>query len=170
MFASLKAFFGNAKSDPSRERAEQLVPSARIYATTSFVPMLDQFPFLRNVTPDHWDFVLTVASVFIAATRLKNLRMESIREENLMEIVAHGLSDWDSKNGIRGFEDCKAFFERTNDVLTNAHADTSFIAADSLGGWIIWNLLGRAPQGEEELKPVRAIGGTTVDTFFSWWG
>src|SRR6266446_4938310 len=118
MFAWLKSFFGKAKTDPLRERAERLVPSAKIYATSLFVPMLDQFPLLRNVKPDQWDFVVTIAAVFIAATGLKNLKKGDTREEKLMEIVARGLDDLDPKNGIRGFEDCKAMYERTFDGLT----------------------------------------------------
>jgi len=169
MFAWLKSFFGKAKTDPLRERAERLVPSANIHATSLFVPMLDEFPLLRSVKPDQWDFVVTIASVFIAATRLRNLKKEDTLEEKLMDIVARGLADWDQKNGIRGFEDCKAMYEGSFDVLTNAHADPRFIASDALGWWIVWNLLGRAPKGEEELRLVRTLGGTTVHTFFSWW-
>jgi hypothetical protein len=155
MFTSLKAFFSKAKTEPLRELAERLVPSANIHATSLFVPMLDQFPLLRNVKPDQWDFVVTIASVFIAATRLSSLKKEDTREERLMEIVARGLGDWDPKNGVRGFEDCKAMFDRTFDGLTNAHADPRFIASDALGWWTVWNLLGREPKGEEELRLVR---------------
>jgi hypothetical protein len=156
-------------TDTLRERAERLVPSANIHATSLFVPMLDQFPLLRDVKPDQWDFVVTIASVFIAATRLRNLKTEGASEEKLMEMVAHGLADWDQKNGIRGFEDCKAIYERTFDALTNSHADPRFIASDALGWWTVWNLLGREPKGEEDLRLVRTIGGATVHTFFSWW-
>jgi hypothetical protein len=156
-------------TDTLRERAERLVPSANIHATSLFVPMLDQFPLLRDVKPDQWDFVVTIASVFIAATRLRNLKTEDTPRERQMEMIARGLADWDQKNGVRGFEDCKAMYERTFDGLTNAHADPRFIASDALGWWIVWNLLGREPKGEEELRLVRTLGGATVHTFFSWW-
>jgi hypothetical protein len=145
------------------------VLSAKIYATSLFVPMVDQFPLLRNVKPDQWDFVVTIAGVFMAATRLRNLKKGDAREEKLMEIIARGLDDLDLKNGIRGFEDCKAMYERAFDGLTNAHTDPRYISSDALGWWIVWNLLGREPKGEEELRVVRTIGGATVHTFFSWW-
>jgi hypothetical protein len=162
---------GPASSPPDtlRERAERLVPSANIHAASLFVPMLDQFPLLRDVKPDQWDFIVTIASVFIAATRPRNVKKEDTSEEKLMEIVALGLADWDQKNGVRGFEDCKAMYERTFDRLTNAHADPRFIASDALGWWIVWNLLGREPKGEEEVRLVRTIGEATVQAFFSWW-
>lgn len=169
MFAWLKSFLGKAKTDTLRECAERLVPSANMHASSLFVPMLDQFPLLRNVKPDQWDFVVTIASVVIAATSLRNLKKDDTQEEEVMDIVARGLTGWDQQNGLRGFEDCKAMFERTFDGLTNAHADPRFIASDALGWWIVWNLLGREPKGDEELRLVRTIGGATVHTFFSWW-
>jgi hypothetical protein len=98
------------------------------------------------------------------------LKREDTREEKLMEIVARGLDDWDPKNGIRGFEDCKVMYERTFDGLTDANIDPRFISSDALGWWIVWNLLGQEPRyEEEEHRLVRAIGGTTVHAFFSWW-
>jgi hypothetical protein len=93
MFTLLRAIFSKAKTEPLRERAELLVPSANIHATSLFVPMLDQFPLLRNVKPGQRDFVVTIASVFIAVTRLRSLKKEDTREEGLMEIVARGLAD-----------------------------------------------------------------------------
>jgi hypothetical protein len=156
-------------TDALRERAQRLVRSANIHATSLYVPMLHQFPLLRNVNPDQWDFVVTIASIFIAATRLRNLQKEDTPEEKLMEIVALGLADWDQKNGVRGFEDCKTMYKRTFDALTNAHADPRFITSDALGWWTVWNLFGREPKGEEELRLVRTIGGATVHAFFSWW-
>jgi hypothetical protein len=65
------------------------------------------------------DFVLlTIAGVFMAATRLQNLHLGDDRQRELMEVIARGLADWNPENGIRGFEDCKAMFERTFDALT----------------------------------------------------
>ena len=79
------------KEDPLRKQAATLVPAAKINATSMFVPLLDEFPFLREADVEHWDFILTVAGVFMGASRLNNLRLGDAREESLMKIVADSL-------------------------------------------------------------------------------
>jgi hypothetical protein len=116
-----------------------------------------------------WDFFVTVAGVFIAATRLENLQLSDNRKQELMEIVARGLADWSPDNGIRGFEDCKAMFERNFDALTRIQHEPRFIASDAVGMWIVWNLFGRPTGTEEERKLARAVGVGIVHNFFSWW-
>ena len=160
---------GRGKDDPLRGQAERLVSSASVSAVTMFLPMLDQHPLLKRVNPEQWDFLLTIAGVFMAATRLQNLHLRDDRQRELMEVVAHGLTDWNPENGIRGFEDCKAMFERTFDALTKIQREPRFIASDSIGSWIVWNLLGRPPEAEEERKLVRAVGVSVVHAFLSWW-
>jgi hypothetical protein len=157
---------GRGKDDPLRGQAERLVSSASVSAVTMFLPMLDQHPLLKRVNPEQWDFLLTIAGVFMAATRLQNLHLRDDRQRELMEAVAHGLTDWNPENGIRGFEDRKAMFERTFDALTGIQHEPRFIASDSIGSWIVWNLLGRPPEAEEERKLVRAVGVSVVHAFF----
>jgi len=86
-----------------------------------------------------------------------------------MDVVARSLADWSPQNGIRGFEDCKAMFERNFDALTRSQHEPRFVASDALGMWIVWNLLERAPAAEEERKLVRVVGAAVVHHFFSWW-
>ena len=131
-----------------------------------FVPVLDQYPLLKTVKPESWDFFVTVAGVFIAASRLQNLQLSDNRKQELMDVVARGLTDWSPENGIRGFEDCKAMFERNFDSLTRSHREPRFVASDALGMWVVWNLLGRAPADEEERKLVRTVGAAVVHNFF----
>jgi hypothetical protein len=65
---------GRGKNDPLRGKAELLVSSAGVNAVTMFVPMVDQHPLLKKVNLEQWDFVLTIAGVFMGATRLQNLQ------------------------------------------------------------------------------------------------
>lgn len=53
--------------------------AAHINAVTMFTPLLERFPILRQVDVEQSDFVLTTASVFMAATRLNNLRLAKDR-------------------------------------------------------------------------------------------
>jgi hypothetical protein len=158
------------KDDQLRRKAERLVSSARINATSLFVPTVDQHALLRNVKTEQWDFVVTIAGVFVATTRLWNLKIGDQREQELTDIIMRGLAHWDPNNGIPGVEDCKATFERNFDAFTRAQHEPRFISSDSVGWWVVCNLLMRAPEGsEEERKLVRVIGTAITRTFFSWW-
>jgi hypothetical protein len=157
------------KSDgPFDRRARTLVNSAQIQVTASYLPLVERFPLLQAAPPEQWDFFVTVAGVFIAATRLNNLGLSEPRKNHLMDKVASDLNEWNG-DGIRAFEDCKALFDREYDRLTEVGHDAQFVAADALGIWIVWNLIGRRPTSEEEIGLVRAIGATTTHAFFGWW-
>jgi hypothetical protein len=163
-----RGLFGR-KGDPLQGQAETLVDAARINATGFFIPLLDKFPILRDADIGRWDFFLTIAGVFIAATRLRNLNLETAREEHLMAIVSDRLVAWDSAHGLAAFEDCKSFFERTFDGLTDTGHEPRYVASDSIGAWIIWNIFDRAPKTEEERQLTRAAGVMIVHVFHNWW-
>ena len=154
--------------DPLLERAENLVQYAKINAASMFIPVLDSFPIIQQVDVEHWDFTLTVASVFMAATRLNNLHLDDDREEKLMEVIAERL-DQCKPDGIRGFEDCKGVFESEFDRLTKAGYEPRFVASDAVGKWVVMNVLGHSPQTDEECLLVRAAGGMVTHAFFNWW-
>jgi hypothetical protein len=152
--------------DPLLRKADSLVESANVNATTMFVPLLDKFTFSRVVDPRHWNFILTIAGVFMAVTRLRNLQIDEAREGRLMERVAERLTEWSPKNAIRAFEDCKAMFGRNYDALSASGQEPRFIASDAVGFWIVWNALDRAPNSDDEIKLVRVVGGIITHTFF----
>ena len=105
------------KEDPLRRQADTLVQVAEKYATATFPPLLKKFSFLREVDKNHWDFILTIAGVFIAVTRLGNLRLGENRERKLMGKIGLKLTQWNPTNGRLAFEDCASFFERAFDAL-----------------------------------------------------
>jgi hypothetical protein len=158
----------NNKPDPLLERAQILVSAAHTNAIVMFSPLQDRFPILRRVDVEHWDFILTVAGVFMAATRLNNLRLGDDREVGLMEVVNAQLEQW-KPDSIRGFEDCKRIFESEFDRLTDAGHEPHYVASDAVGLWIVLNVLGRPPQTDEECMLVRATGLLVIPPFFDWW-
>jgi hypothetical protein len=120
------------KDDQLRRKAERLVSSARVNATSLFAPTIDQHALLRNVKTERWDFVVTIAGVFIATTRLWNLKIGDQREQELTDIIMRGLAHWDPNNGIPGIEDCKATFEilMRSPVLSMSRASSLPILLD----------------------------------------
>jgi hypothetical protein len=157
--------------DPLTKQAETLVQAANAKAITAFVALLDKFPLLKSVDTKQWDFVLTIAGVFIAVTRLSNLKLGEHREEELLMKVSAALDQWDAANGIRGFEHCKSVYERNYDLLTNSGHERRFITSDAIGWWIFWMLF-EAHQGgsEKERELIRVVGVMVTNAFFDWWG
>ena len=157
-----------AQSDPLLDKAKSLVEFSKLNALSFFSLLTEHFSILRNTDADRSHYVLTVATVFMAASRLNNLRGGDAREEMLMEIVAKDLDEWDP-DAIRGFEDCKELYENVFDHLTKAGSEPSFVASDAVGTWIVWNILGQQPQSEEEAKLARVAGGIVTAPTFNYW-
>jgi hypothetical protein len=62
-----------------------------------------------------------------------------------------------------------SFFKKNSDLLAEHGHEPQFIAIDAVGYWIVWEVLGRAPETEEERSLVRTIGGFVTHKFFDWW-
>jgi len=156
------------KPDPLLERAQSLVPFASVNSVGMLSPLVERFSVLREADLEHWHFIVTVAGVFMAATRLNNLDLGETREGKLMDLVTERLHEWDP-DGLRGFDDCKRLFESEFDRLTAAGHEPRFVASDAVGMWIVSNVLGRPPHTDEECMLVRATGVMVTHTFFDWW-
>lgn len=162
------------KNDPLAGRADALVGAARLIASDAYMDALEEFSFMRDVRDTeggikHWYFILTIAGIFVAITRLRNLNLEKDREQKLTATVAEQLSEWSPTNGMRGFEHCKSFFEKTYDALAAEGSEPQFVSSDSIGMWIAWDVLDRPPASEEERRFVRTVGLLVTRSFFDWW-
>lgn len=159
------------KDDELQTQAENLVAAAQILATSTYTSTAERFDVVYSIPTDRWDTILTIAGVFMAATRANNIGLPEARVSSLMEIVSLKLDAWQPE-GIPGFEDCKSFFDRAYDDLEKdaAYQDhPEFLGSDAIGGWIVWNLFGRAPESAEESGLVRALGAIVARSFFDWW-
>jgi hypothetical protein len=155
------------QTDPLLKQADYLVEVAQINSIALFQSARKDFLFLQDVNVKHWDSILTIAGVFMAANRLKNLRLNEQREQILMKRIVERLAQWEPGYAIRGFEDCKSFFERAFDSLSGHNL--RFVASDAVGSWIVLNILGRPANSEEEWKLVRTVGANVTQNFFNWW-
>lgn len=156
------------ETDVLFDRAEALVPFAQALAAMTYTALMKRFPILREVDLEQWDFIVTVAGVFMASTRLINLSLGDDREGRLMEVVTARLNQW-KPDGIRGFEDCKMLFEKEFDRLTEAGDEPHSVASDAVGKWIVWNVLGRPPQTDEECMLVMACGTLVTEAIRDCW-
>jgi hypothetical protein len=155
----------------STERARLLVQAAQTYAVSSSVSFLDEFPSLRNVETKWWDTVLTTAAVFVAVSRLDQEALAEQARNDLLDIVTQEAVRFDP-HAVDAVDDCRDFVDRTYDGLTSDPsyaADRKFLFSDSLGCWIVWNLVEHAPTTEDERRMARTLGAHVVHSFYSWW-
>ena len=165
---SLRELLG-FRRDPLLRQADTLVQGAETYAIETFTPLLRKFSFLREVNNQRWDFTVTIASVFIAVNQLVNLGLDENRQRKLMEKVGAKLIQWNPTNGRSGFENCASFYEKAYNELISANDEHQFAGSDALGSWVVWSILGRPAQSEEERRLVRTVGGMIIPAFINWW-
>jgi len=158
------------KRDPLESNADLLVGAANTLGVGTFVPVIDQLPFIPHDDRDqsYWVFVVTIAGVFIALMGLRNLSLNTKRSLKLEKRVAASLVLMYPETARPAFEKCKSFYDKAYDALLNA-GDEPLVRADAIGSWIFCEILRHPAQTEEEHKMARLIGAMIVNTFFDWW-
>jgi hypothetical protein len=151
-------------ADPLEDQARRLVDATNILAISTFVPAIDQYPFLKQCNPKDWDFFATVASIQVGIANLIHCVPEE-RFKLLYPIIAAALHKWNPQ-GEDAVQDCQAFIRQSLDPKSIATGDIQPI--DALGMWVIWNLLRRAPS-RDEAQASRAIGRALAAPIEDWW-
>lgn len=146
------------KRDPLHEQAAKLVPAANVMAVSTFVPLLDEHPILREAEVEAWDFFATAGAVFVAINNLKRV-VDRQRFKDIYAIVLPNLHKWHAR-GEDAILDCQKFVART---VASGASDQ-----DALGFWILRNALGREP-AENEAMVGRTIGGLLSAPLKDWW-
>jgi hypothetical protein len=159
---------GNETKDDTIDRARSLVQVCHAYAVSGFQTLSENYPQLDGVDIEHWDFIVTVACVFIAASRLEKTQLTEKQKEPLREIIANNLDGW-KPDAVGAYFDCKSLFEKEFDRLTAKGHEPRFIGSDAIGLWIVWNVLGHAPRSVEEKQLLRAVGGMVIVGLFDYW-
>jgi hypothetical protein len=148
--------------DPLDSQAESLVSACGILATTTFVPVIDQFTFLKTCKPEDWDFFAAVVAVNVALNTLAT-EVAAERFKRLDSIVAAQLNKWD-RQGLAAVRDCQQFVNR---AVTKGNNEMQQ-AVQALGLWVLWNLLQRQPT-DNELHAAPAIGMMLARPLQDWW-
>jgi hypothetical protein len=148
--------------------AEALVAVSRVAAVPMIGTLREEYPVLNSVDSEQWDFIVTVAGVFIATSRLEHLRLRDKQKKQLLEVIARKMDEW-KPDALTAFDDCKVLFEREFDGLTLGGHEARFVGSDAIGIWITWNILGRQPRTPEEIQLMRTVGVMVTGTMFNYW-
>lgn len=158
--------------EPLLPQAKALVDAALAFASRAYTPAAAEYPALgltKAGGKEHWDLIVSIAAVYIAAARLNNLELGAARAQKIMGVVSERLAAWDAANALACFENCKKFFGKNFEALAARGHEQRFIASDTIGLWLAWNLLERAPQSDAEKRFVRGMGVAVTHGFFGWW-
>ena len=156
--------------DPLLKAADALVASANIRADAMLISLLEDYPSLGTAAEiKQWVHISTVAGVFMAATRLTNLRLGDARENEIMDKVYERFTQWDATSAESAFEDCASFYAKNYAELEQTGHEPRFIASDAIGLWVVGKVFLRAPQTDEERKLARVVGAMITQSFFDYW-
>src|SRR5690242_1721275 len=110
------------RRDPLEQDAASLVGEANALAIGSFLEFIDEFPFIAHDERGqrNWDFIVTVAGVFLALIRLKTLNLDEKRRLKLEKKVAESLVQRYPRSARPAFENCKSYFDKTYYDLLDA--------------------------------------------------
>lgn len=151
------------------ENAKKLPKAAKILAVSSYTQFLDKYAVVRNVELAEWDFIISVAGVFVALSQLNHESLDVNEKEVILDEVTNSATEL-SPNFVEACENCRKFVDTTYNVLEKSYkGEEKFLFSDSLGAWIVWNLFGHAPDSEDERSLTRQLGAFLVHSFFSWW-
>ncbi|MHC4173448.1 MAG: hypothetical protein ACYTBX_01745 [Planctomycetota bacterium] len=153
------------------ENGEKLAFAAKVLAVNSYADFQDKYPFIEQIKTEHWDFVLTIAGIFVAVSQLNHENISEQDKDTLLDSVTNSAIEI-YPDSIDACEDCRNFVDRTYDGLAKEKEyqnNPQFLFSDSLGSWVVWNLFGRAASNEDERKLIRVLGAFLVHSFISWW-
>lgn len=157
--------------DKHIENGKRLPSVAKILAVSSYTQLLDKYPVIEKIKPEQWDFILTVAGIFLCVSQLNH---ESILE-NKKDIIRDAITNAGIEvypDCIQACEDCRNFVDRTYGGLAQTKEyqnNPEFLFSDSLGSWIVWNLFDHAPSNVEERDLIRVLGVYLIHSFISYW-
>jgi hypothetical protein len=155
--------------DPLEVPAKRLVWAARSLATSSFTQVASRFPFVAEYKPHDWDFFVAAGGVSVALNALLK-RVQPDRFKSVYAVIVPDLHQWDPQSEY-AIVDCQRFVRRTLNEVTSQPTSAElprYLAVDSLGIWVLWNLMRREPT-DKEAQAARSVGGLLAQSFDSWW-
>ena len=150
--------------DTLEERGKLLVQAADIWAVGSLLDVTKQFPVLRDISSDDWDFFATVAGVFVGVNRLIG-RIPNERFKQLFaNVIDPEVNRW-NRDGSRALEDCNQFVGQARTQMDSGE----LTASDLLGQWLVLNLLQPPEVTRDMANTMRQVGGFVATPFADWW-
>jgi hypothetical protein len=150
------------------DKIRSLLPAIRASAVASYSTLRKRYPDLSRLDLDSWDFLMTVAGLYAAITRLR-AKLEPEHTRPYIPLLEAEISAWDRLNGLRALADCDGFVNRgLPDEVPDSRQEREALLSYALGMWVLWNLYQCQPPGDQR-ELAQAIGGLMFLSFADWW-
>lgn len=160
------------------DQADGLVKAAYSNAVSQLGPLMSKFPILQEVYVgrasqaeyvEHFDFIFTVASVFVAVHSLRGAEIDAERRREALDRIQLRLREWHPAKALAGFDHCQAAFDQELQEFAKRSRDARQNATDAIGSWIVADILQRFPETPEEMILVRTTGAMVMSKFYEYW-
>lgn len=157
-----RRFFGKDKY--YEDQATNLVQSASIFASSSARTVVDNIPLIGDyfksgaVSPESWDFYVTVASVGTAFVTITDY-VPVEKRETVCAKIGEELFRFHSK-GYQALEDLSG--------LLHSYYDAGIPFHNAVGSWLSINLLEKNDAEREELEMFSVVGALIQQAFGDW--
>lgn len=88
------------------ENGEKLPSAAKILAVSSYANFLDKYPIIGQIKPEHWDFVLTIAGIFVAVSQLNHENIPKQNKDTILDSVTNASIEM-YPDSINACDDCR---------------------------------------------------------------
>lgn len=143
-----------------------LIDAAKIFSTAIVSNRSkEEMDILSKGKFERQRFYIVIASIAIACHGFTYVKYRPNEIAIIENTLIKKIKKWDP-DALRALNDC-ADFVKSYIVFLKKSDTLSYEAA--YGSWVIWNLLNRQPEGQNEIDLVKKIGAEMFELFFSWW-
>lgn len=152
------------KDEFYEERAQDLVKSASIFATSSTVtvmeavPLIDRYFKTRVLSTDSSDFYMTIASIGTAFVTIAD-HVPKGKRENVCTKIGEELVRFHPK-GYLALENLSRLLHDSCNAGIPFH--------NAVGNWLAINLLERDQPDKEDMEAFSSVGALIQQTFGGW--
>lgn len=158
----------SSKDQAAPSGLDGLVDNLRIMSVGSYLTMADEFPQLREISSDKYDFFMANAAVSMALYGIEAGRSE-VEYHRALRSVEDRLRELWGEDAARAILDCNEFVEDalpSPAEIPEGEYGEALIAA--VGMWIVWNLFGEEPK-DDQMRLVSVLGRYAVTAGGEYW-
>lgn len=167
MIEKVRSYIAKMFRDPLMAEGKFFIEAATINAITASRQLFLEFRELESADIAQSDFLFTIASTHVGLVQLENSQIEEAIKTPLRYAIIASLKNWDKLNAEKALADCHSFFEKNYPTVAANSENQEFAGSDTLGFWIIWNLVGQS--NNDQRKLIRTAGGLSAIPFSKWW-
>jgi len=167
MIEEIRGYFAELFRDPMTTEGKFFVDATTINAIVASRNLFLEFDELRKADIAQSDFLIAVSSIHVGLAQLGLSQIDEAKKTKLKNAIVQSVKEWNGQNAERALADCRAFFEKNYPTIMANSEKQEFAGSDTLGFWIVWNLIGQSDKDQRKL--IRTAGALSAVPFSKWW-